>query len=363
MKAIRFCILPILCIAAFLLARANYSPVQAVHGSIPHSDTLKVMAYNVLNYGDGCQGDLQKLNNYFKTIVKYTKPDLLSCEKIAAFVPGKSKSSNFATVICGHVLNTVYKDRYAYADPSNQSEADNMSVLFYNKQKLAFVKTETLLARTTDFNLYKLYYKDSKLAIAKDTVFLYVLVNHTQSGDNSKQRDKQLTKVMERIREKFPILPNLIVMGDFNTRKTGEDGYQAIVASEKASTKMFDPPFYPDKVLSYPANWTKRPELYERFLTTSTRLSENIPNTCGTGGGAKSWYDHIFISPPMVSGSRKIKYIPNSYRTVGNDGKRLGIEVNSRTKRNTAVPYDLAEALFYFSNKYPVSMQLAIKTR
>jgi hypothetical protein len=363
MKIIRFCVLPVLFIAAFLLASASYFPLQTIGSGSIQSDTLKIMAYNILNYGDGCQGNPEKLNNYFRTIVKYTKPDLLSCEKIAAFVPGKHTSSNFATLICDHVLNTVFRDRYAYADPSNESEADNMSVLFYNKQKLAFVKTETLLARITDFNLYKLYYKDSKLAITKDTVFLYVLVNHTQSGDNSKQRDKQITKVMERIREKFPTLPNLIVMGDFNTRKTGEDGYQAIIDSEKASTKMFDPPFYPDKTLSYPANWTKRPELYQRFLTTSTRLSEIIPNQCGTGGGAKSWYDHIFISPPLVSGSKKIKYVSGSYMTVGNDGKRLGIEVNSRTKRNTAAPYDLAEALFHFSNKYPVSIKLAVKTR
>jgi len=363
MKTTRFCVLPVLFIAAFLLARASYSPVQTVRGGAIRSDTLKVMAYNILNYGDGCQGGPEKLNTYLRTIIKHTKPDLLSCEKIAAFEPGNRKSSNFATLIRDHVLNIVFKDRYAYADPSNESEADNMSVLFYNKQKLAFVKTETLLARITDFNLYKLYYKDPKLARTKDTVFLYVLVNHTQSGDNSKQRDKQMTKVMERIREKFPNLPNLIVMGDFNTRKTEEDGYQAIVDSEKAGARMFDPPFYPDQILSYPANWTKRPELYQRFLTTSTRLSETIPNQCGTGGGAKSWYDHIFISPPLVSGSKKIKYVPNSYKTIGNDGQRLGIEVNSRTMRNTSTPYDLAEALFQFSNKYPVSIQLAVKTR
>lgn len=363
MKAIRFCILPVLCVAAFLLARANHSSVRTTAAGTRQADTLSVMAYNVLNYGDGCQGDIGKLNSHFKTIVKYTKPDLLSCEKISAFTPERHKSSNFATLICDGVLNAVFRARYAYADPSNESEADNMSVLFYNKEKLVFVKTETILARITDFNLYKLYYRDSKLALTKDTVFLYVLVNHTQSGDDSKQRDKQLTKVMKRIREEFPNLPNLIVMGDFNTRKTGEDGYQAIVNSEKASTKMFDPPFYPDKVLSYPANWTKRPELYLRFLTTSTRLSESVPNDCGTGGGAKSWYDHIFISPSLVNGSRKMKYIPNSYKTIGNDGKRLGIEVNSKTKRNTAVPNDLAEALFHFSNKYPVSLQLMVKTR
>jgi len=55
--------------------------------TIDKTDTVKVMAYNVLNYGDGCQGTSKKLNGYFKTIIQYVQPDLLSCEKMDAFSP------------------------------------------------------------------------------------------------------------------------------------------------------------------------------------------------------------------------------------------------------------------------------------
>ena len=53
--------------------------------TIAKNDTINVMAYNVLNYGDGCQGSTNTLDSLFKIIIQYTQPDLLSCEKMAAF--------------------------------------------------------------------------------------------------------------------------------------------------------------------------------------------------------------------------------------------------------------------------------------
>ena len=54
-------------------------------GTVDKTDTIKVMAYNVLNYGDGCQGSLATLNGYMKTIVQYVQPDIMSCEKMNGF--------------------------------------------------------------------------------------------------------------------------------------------------------------------------------------------------------------------------------------------------------------------------------------
>jgi hypothetical protein len=87
-----------------------------------------------------------------------------------------------------------------------------------------------------------------------------------------------------------------------------------------------------------------------------------VPNSCGTNGGAKSWYDHIFISPWLVKGSNYMSYIPNSYTTIGNDGKRIGVDINSTTPQvNTSAPAAVINALWQFSNKYPVSIKLLIK--
>jgi len=331
--------------------------------TVSKSDTIKVMAYNVLNYGDLCQGPTSLLDGYLKTIIQYANPDLLSCEKMIAFPISPTDPANLAVEITNNVLNADFPNKYAYATPSNTSGDSKMSVLFYNKQKFTFVSMQTIVSYISDFNLYKLYYNDPNLTITHDTTYLYVLVNHTQSGSSSTARDQQETQEMQALRSKFAYLPNLINMGDFNLRSSYEAGYQAITTSADSTTKMSDPPFYPDKVFAYPANWDNDPVDYSSYLTTSTRKLTNVPNTCGTSGGASSWYDHIFISPWLVKGTNYISYIPKSYQTIGNDGKRVDEDINSPIPVvNTSAPSAVIDALFQFSNKYPVTIKLLIKT-
>ena len=328
--------------------------------TIDKTDSLKVMAYNILNYGDGCQGTTDTLNDYLDTIIQFVQPDLLSCEKMSSFQLTQDPSTNFALGITNS-MNTVFPNRYAYATPTNQS-GGVMNVLFYNQQKLTYVKTELLVSYITDFDLYKLYYNDPNLSITHDTTFLYVALNHTQSGSSSTTRDQQVTEEMQALRNKFLYFPNLIIMGDFNTQTSSEAGYQDIISNVDTSTMMSDPSFYPDKVNSYPADWTNKSFLFESYLTTSTRLWATIPNSCGTSGGAMSWYDHLFISPWLVKDSNYIAYIPNSYKTIGNDGNRLNESINSTSPVvNTSAPASVLNALFQMSNKYPVTVSLQIK--
>jgi hypothetical protein len=330
--------------------------------TVDKSDTLTVMAYNVLGYGDGCQGTTSTLNGYLRTIIQYTQPDVFSFEKMGDFPPASSLPANFAADITDSALNVVALGKYAFCTPTNLTDADNMSVLFYNTKKLTYVKTETVEDYLTDFDLYKLYYNDPNLAITHDTTFLYVMANHTQSGSSSSSRDLQVSQYMQTLRTKFGYFPNFINMGDFNTHNSYEAGYQSIVASADSTTKMSDPPFYPDQSIQYPGEWENGSTTFAPYLTTTTRALANIPNTCGTGGGAKSWYDHIFISPWLVKGANYMQYVPHSYKTIGNDGQRLGQDINSTTPTvNTSVPAAVLNALFQFSDKYPISIKLLVK--
>ncbi|WP_295673345.1 hypothetical protein [uncultured Mucilaginibacter sp.] len=330
--------------------------------TVDKTDTINVMAYNVLKYGDGCQGNTDTLNKYLKTIIQYIRPDLFSFEKMAAFDPTPSAPFNLAEGIINNVLNALSPGKYACATPTNTARATNMSALFYNKQKLAFVKTEILEANITDFDLYKLYYNDPNIGITHDTTFVYVLVNHTQSGSSSTSRDIQVRTEMQSLRSKFAYLPNLVNMGDFNTHNSYEAGYQSVISAADSTTQMSDPPFYPDKAIAYPAEWESNTSLFAPYLTTTTRALATFPNSCGTGDGAKSWYDHIFISPWLVKGSNYMQYIVNSYTTVGNDGHRTGVDINSVTPVvNTSVPQPVLNALFQFSDKYPITIKLLVK--
>jgi len=325
-------------------------------------DTLRVITYNVLKYGDGCQGTTAQLNGYLKTIVQYANPDILGLVKVGAFTPSATTTStNFALNINDLVLNDMFPSKYDFAAPTNASGADNLAVLFFNTQKLGWIQSQTIVNNVTDFNLYKLYYKDDNLIYTHDTTFLYVMLNHTQSGNSSTIRDQQITQEMQALRAKFTSFPNLINMGDFNTRNSSEVCYQQITNNTDTATKMYDPPFAIDKKVQYPADWDINPQNFKNYLTTSTRLSSSIPNKCGTNGGAKSWYDHIFLSSNLVNGTDFIQYVPNSYKTIGNDGNRVGVDINSTSPiANTSVPANVVDALFQFSNKYPVMVQLKV---
>jgi hypothetical protein len=57
---------------------SNQNDTTPLAGTVDKTDTLNVVAYNVLNYGDGCQANTTTLDGYFKTIIQYAQPDLLS---------------------------------------------------------------------------------------------------------------------------------------------------------------------------------------------------------------------------------------------------------------------------------------------
>ncbi len=341
------------------------------HGntSFAQADTLRVMAYNVLYYGDNppCQGPHSASHGYLKTIVAYANPDVISLEKMAA-IPiyagdhSGTAPAGFADSVLTYALNAAWPGRYAYCTYTNTSGADNMSVLFYNQQKLGFVNIVSSYANITDFNTYKLYYKSADLATTHDSIFLYVTCNHDNSGSASSDaatRGTQIAGEMAQIETHFTHLPNMLNMGDFNTHNSSEACYQTLTTPADTNFRFYDPAFYPDADYTYPADWDDFPATYAGCLTTSTRLSGSVPNSCGTSGGGKSWFDHIFVSSSIINNNAGLNYIPHSYRTLGNDGNRVGISVND-APANTSAPTAVIDALFQMSNKYPVMADLAV---
>ncbi len=339
--------------------------------ALAQADTLRAMTYNVLYYGDKppCQGSHTESHGYLRTIVAYANPDIIGLNKMAAipmFAGDHSGSApvGFADSILRFSLNAAYPGKYAFCSYTNSSGADNISILFYNQLKLGFVNITDSYPNITDFNTYKLFYKSNDLATTHDTVFLYVTLNHDNSGSSSSDqaiRADQINGEMAGIQTHFSRLPNAINMGDFNTHKSSEACYQRLVAPANEAFRYYDPPFSPDGDVSYPADWDSNPSSFAPYLTTTTRLS-NIPNSCGSNGGGKSWYDHIFISEALVYNQDGMRYIPHSYRTMGNDGNRVGKSVND-APTNTSAPPDVIEAIFQMSNKYPVMVDLEINAQ
>ncbi|MDE3213536.1 MAG: hypothetical protein KGM98_09910 [Bacteroidota bacterium] len=338
------------------------TPGPPIQGSVDKTDTLRVMAYNILNFGNLCQGSTTVLDGYFNRIIQYAHPDLVSCEKMTAFDYSPGAAGNLADDLVQHAFNVQDSGKYAYAAPTNASGSGTLSVIFYNTRKLGYLSTVDLLSLVTDFDLYKFYYKDVNLALTRDTTFLYAVVFHTKSGSASLERDFQDSTVMSALRTRFSYFPNLVLMGDFNTTGSYEKGYQSIITSIDSNTAMSNPPYYPDETLHYPGNWSVSPSYVAPYVTTSTRSLPYSPNSCGSSGGGKGWYDHIFISNWLIHGDNYIRYIPNSYQTIGNDGMRIGQSINSTLPSvNNSAPAEVLNDLYYFSDKYPVMVQLEVK--
>jgi len=330
-------------------------------------DTLRVMAYNVLHFGDGCQGSNGYLEGKLETIVQYANPDILGLVKVQSIMVTPTDHNGispygFADSIIKNSLDVAFPLRYNYCTLTNVSGSNDMDVLFYDQNKLGFVSVKNLISISEDFDLYKLYYKDPNLSTTHDSTFLYFILNHTVSGTSSAQRDQQDTLVIDQLKEKFYHLPNLISMGDFNTHTSGEIGYERYTQGNDTSFMFYDPPFSPDHNLSYPLGWESTPTLCPGYLNTSTRLSSTYPNSCGTSGGAKDWYIHSFLSGWIIHNTDYIRYIPNSYTTLGNDGNRLGISENDSTTngKNNSAPSNVVNALFFLSDKYPIMVKLAV---
>ena len=329
-------------------------------------DTLRVMGYNVLYYGNGCQGPTQRFHKYLQTIVAYTNPDILSLEKMASIPVTRDDKYGtapygFADSVVRFALDPAFPGRYAHTPFTNDAHTTNMAVIFYDRNKLGFLSIVSSYVNVTDFNTYKFYYRDPALSRTHDTTFLYVIPNHDMSGDdNEGVRGKQMEGVMRTLKTHFAHLPNMIDLGDFNVRNSDEPFYKVLTTDSDSGFRFSDPPFFPDQKLSYFADWNHDPK-YAAYFTTSTRESASIPNACGTGGGAKNWYDHIFLSPWIINNANYIRYIPNSYRTIGNDCQRFKISVNnSNSHTNTSAPAEVIEALYQMSNKYPVMADLEV---
>lgn len=328
-------------------------------------DTLKVVAYNTLDYGNSCQGSHTFLQTNFKKIVQYIDPDILGMVKVQSIqrtsADGCGLSNlGFADSILTFVFNAAYPGQYNYCPYTNAACANNIDLLFYNVHKLGYVSLNILTSNGEDFDLYKLYYLDPNLSTTHDSTFLYVVLNHTNSSTLA-TRNQQDSDVVNSLKKIFYHLPNLISMGDFNVATSTEAGYELYTSTTDTSFLFDDPPFLPDGKFTYPLNWDKN-SACSAYLNTSTRSSSTVPNSCGASGGAKDWIEHIFLSKWIIDSIDYVSYIKDSYTTIGNDGKHFELSINDSTggPKNTYAPSSVINALYAFSDKYPIMVKLKV---
>jgi hypothetical protein len=320
------------------------------------STTLTVMNYNVGNYGAlatiNCPLlNLTTKNAYLRTIMQYVSPDIVALTKIDNLLPAFS-----TTKVVDSIFNKNCFGCYDHGGFTNISGYSKVNMLYYKTSNVGFKSTTTIYSgdnNISDINLHKLYYKSPTLSTLHDTIFINVIVAHLDSGSGSSSmgnRAVEINGAMSWLNSHVTSPGNYIFMGDLNTQKSNENCFQYLVNSSNPNTKFFDPP-------NQLGNWSNSPNLYNKYLTHSTRT--NDPGDCNATGGMNNRFDHILCTQSIMAGTNSVTYIPTSYKVIGQDGLHTNNAlIDSPT--NVSAPSPVINALYYMSEHLPEIIRLQI---
>lgn len=314
------------------------------------TDTIKVMQYNLLNYGnytDYCTQDLNNINDknrYIRTILTAYYPDIFTvCEM--------GRATNLPSDFVNNNLNINGITCWKAAAGSNSSNSYLTNCAFYNSEKLVLRKHTLAQNYIRDVDIYSFYLKNSQLA-SGDTVNLVCIVAHLKAGygeDNEEKRRTMCRNIMNNINNTYRNC-NVLIMGDFNLYTSQEAAYQTLTNKSTYPTTYFIDPVYPYGV----GDWNNNPD-YKDYHTQST---DNSGNGCRSGGGMDDRFDFILMSNNIYGGADKVLYINGSYHALGQDGNHFNQSINTPANQNVST--DVANALFNNSDHLPVTMKLLV---
>lgn len=309
------------------------------------SDTLKLMHYNVLRFGlndAGCDqnnNDIISKTNYISTIINYVRPDILTINEICDtffyhtfFLYSVFNLNGFNNYLSGPVYGNYLT-----------------SQIFYNSQKIYLYKTEIIPTNINQYTrqsyAYTFYYR-SKSLVNKDTVFFKIILTHLRAGISYENERAQQTSIIMNYLENNNV-DNYFVMGDMNIYSSTELAYQNYTNYSINSISLIDP--------CLEGQWHNN-EVFSLYHTQSTHLENH---SCFSSGGLDDRFDFILYSKSIQNNMNKISYVPNSYKTIGQDGNHFKQSVNY--ENNLSAPTNVINALFQNSDHLPVCLDIIIE--
>ena len=315
------------------------------------ADTIKMMQYNMMYYTasapSGCNTGGNYLNSKdanLKTIFQYVQPDVLCVNEIGA-------SNTYVNRVLTQVLNTDGINYFDACPLTNFSGGSIANMLFYDKRKLGFHSHFYVTTSVRDINAYKMYYQSAGLQQG-DTIFITFIIAHLKAGNTDSDKATRLVQVQRLMTklEQIGIADNYVFSGDFNLYSDQEQSFQHLINYPNTLFKFYDP-------IDQIGYWHDNPA-YASVHTQSTHTYSE--NGCFATGGLDDRFDFILVSPYIYFGNNKVKAIKESYHALGQDGIRLNRSLIDPP--NTAVPNNIANAMYNFSDHLPVLLDFEINT-
>lgn len=301
-------------------------------------DTITVMTYNLLSFPDHNENSVR--TDHFVKILMATEPDII--------VANEMRSQTGVDDLLNKGLKRIYNDYEA--GPFTARDSHNNAV-FYRDSRVSLDSVFTITTAVRDIDGYVFRINDHADSTFRWTVF----VAHLKAGnpywdpDNPIKRWAMVKQVQTHITNQDTNYYYAFA-GDFNFYKSSEPGYTLLMDS--MSIDLEDP-------LDTPGNWHDG-ATYDWLHTQSTRISDLGDG--GSTGGMDDRFDFILLSHHMLADSAALTYVQDSYQAYGNDGQHFNKSIND-TPANTAVPSDIADALYRASDHLPVILELAYPSK
>ncbi len=313
-------------------------------------DTIRVMTYNLTNYGNNispctaANNGLTLKNPAFKTIMQYVKPDVLGvCEM--------NTNPSIAGSFLSNVLNTDGVNHFARSAAVAEPSGTITNVLFYNSEKLGLKfqsQAQTVYRLTHHF---RLYLKTESLALG-DTIWLNVLLCHLKAGTATQDvADRgSMALTIRNYLNNFPKKENCMIMGDFNVYRSSETAFQTLTSASPSTLYQFVDP------INRVGTWTSNASFAD-VHTQCPRTDNN--GGCYSGGGMDDRFDFIFMNKHLINDSAGLSYLSGTYKAIGNDGQHYNSNINSAPVNNSA-PANVISALYLASDHLPVRADLKV---
>ena len=316
-------------------------------------DTLTVMQYNLLYYGNYNSGfascfetnnNTQLKDECIRTILDYVKPDILTVNEFGA-------TDALHNDFLRHNLNLNGVDWWQSDNRINYANSDIINHIFYDSRKMGLKRHVALRTYPRDTDVYELYMKTPGLP-AGDTVKLVCIVAHLKAGMNYESSRRTCLQVaMDYVNQHYPT-DNVLIMGDFNMYSSNESGYRLLTQTYSPENIRFvDPLGYVGGV----GAWTENSH-FAPFHTQSTMGWTD--NDCHSSGGLDDRFDFILMADEIAFGYNRIRYVSNSYKAIGNDGRHFNQSLDQNG--NSSVPPAVLDALVNASDHLPVTMKIAV---
>ena len=299
---------------------------------------IKIMQYNLLNYGNDFNDCTQSTNNIddkneqLEVILNYVKPDIFCVNEMDA-------SLTDVNYLMDNVLNTNGVDYWSRASKSSTSYTMNM--LYYNSDLFTLNSQENIYANPRQIDVYNMTHNASSVQFKVIAAHLKA----SEGSDNEAKRAQATQNLMNYIDNKGP--GNYLFMGDFNVYSSSEQAFQNVINHSNASVNFYDP-------VNRIGHWHNS----SSFADVHTQSTHSSSNGCASTGGMDDRFDFILISEDIRDGNNDIEYIFNSYKTIGQDGNHYNQAINSGT--NNSAPSNVITALYEMSDHVPVSLELRI---